>query len=106
MTTLSTYVLDAATGTPATRLRITLHGAEGELAHGKTESDGKFRFEVDLAPGPYALEFGTARWFAADHRPTFYPAVHIMFTIEPHEEHCHIELLLSPYSYTTSRGSL
>lgn len=105
MTTLSTYVLDAALGEPAKRLRVTLHGAEGKLARGKTDADGKFSFEADLAAGPYALEFDTARWFGASHRATLYPAVQVMFTIDPHEEHYHIELLLSPYAYTTSRGT-
>ncbi len=105
MTSLSTQVVDVALGVPAARLRVKLHGSGGEVARGKTDADGIFHFEAEVEAGPYALEFATARWFASTHRPTLFPAVQVMFTIEPGEEHVNIGLLLSPHSYTTYRAT-
>ncbi|MCD4525598.1 hydroxyisourate hydrolase [Nocardioides sp. cx-173] len=105
MTTCSTHVLDAALGRPAAGLRVHLGGPAGEvLATGATDADGRLRFEVDLQPGAHTLSFETGDWFAAAGRATLYPLVGLTFQAEA-EEHYHLALLLSPYSYTTYRGS-
>lgn len=104
MTTLSTHVLDAATGEPARDLTVVLDdGATGET--GTTDADGRHRFEAELAPGTHRLTFATGAWFAAQDRDTFHPEVTVAFVVEPGRAHLHVPLLLSPYSYTTYRGS-
>ncbi|MBZ5740063.1 hydroxyisourate hydrolase [Nocardioides mangrovi] len=105
MTTLSTHVLDAATGDPAPGLMVVLHDGDGEAITGRTDEDGRIRFDVEVGAGTYQLVFDTGSWFAAHDRPTFYPEVVVTFEVEPGREHLHVPLLLSPFAYTTYRGS-
>lgn len=106
MTTLSTHVLDAALGVPAAGLALTLAATDGtELETAVTDVDGRVRFEATLAGGGHALTFATGPWFAAAGRSTFFPAVDVVFDVDPDERHYHVALLLSPFSYTTYRGS-
>ncbi|KQW46067.1 5-hydroxyisourate hydrolase [Nocardioides sp. Root1257] len=105
MSTLSTHVLDAAYGVPAGGLVVALIGPEAEeLAVAATDADGRVRFEPQLAPGGYGLYFDTGPWFAAAGRDTFFPGVSLGFAVGDNE-HYHVALLLSPYSYTTYKGS-
>ena len=105
MSTLSTHVLDAAFGVPAAGLVVALIGPDAEeLAVRATDADGRVRFDLDLAPGGYGLYFDTGPWFAAARRDTFFPGVSLAFAVGG-DEHYHVALLLSPYSYTTYRGS-
>ena len=101
MTTLSTHVLDATTGEPARGMTVVLDGD----TTGATDDDGRFRFEGDLAPGTHRLLFATGAWFEAAGREAFHPEVTVAFEVEPGRAHLHVPLLLSPYSYTTYRGS-
>jgi len=102
----STHVLDAANGTPAAGMAVHLGGPTGpRVEHAVTDADGRVRFETDLVPGAYTLTFETGEWFAAADRPTFFPVVGVMFAVEAGRAHDHVALLLSPYSYTTYRGS-
>lgn len=101
MTTLSTHVLDAGTGEPARGLAVALDGA----AEAHTDTDGRIRFGTDLEPGTHRLTFATGAWFAAAGRDTFYPEVTVAFEVEAGRHHLHVPLLLSPYSYSTYRGS-
>ena len=104
--TLSTHVLDAERGEPAGGMSATLNALQGDtLATGTTDADGRISFDVALAPGIYALTFSTGAWFVAAGRTTFYPAVHVTFETEPGRTHHHVPVLLSPYSFTTYRGS-
>lgn len=106
MSTLSTHVLDAALGRPAGRLDLALVGPDGTtLTTAVTDGDGRVRFELDLEAGPYALCFETGPWFADAERDTFFPTVEVAFEIDEELPHVHVALLLSPYSYTTYRGS-
>lgn len=106
MTTLSTHVLDAALGVPAAGLPMKLHHNGGTvLAEAVTDVDGRVHFDVELGGGLHALIFATGSWFAASDRSTFFPAVHVAFDVDPDEGHYHVALLLSPFSYTTYRGS-
>lgn len=104
--TCSTHVLDAALGRPAAGMAVHLGSPTGEyLEHATTDADGRIRFAGGLEPGVYTLTFETGAWFDADDRPTFFPVVGLMVTISDDQPHHHVALLLSPFSYTTYRGS-
>jgi 5-hydroxyisourate hydrolase len=109
MSSCSTHVLDAALGAPAAGMRVHLGGPTGPdgptTEHAVTDADGRVRFASDLAPGVYTLTFETGEWFAAAARSTFFPVVGVMFVVEADRPHDHVALLLSPFSYTTYRGS-
>lgn len=96
MTTLSTHVLDTAAGAPAADIAVVL---DGGAAEGRTDADGRCRFDVDLAPGTHRLTFDTGT------RSDFYPEVTVTFSVPAGRPHVHVPLLLSPYSYSTYLGS-
>jgi 5-hydroxyisourate hydrolase len=103
--TLSTHVLDATTGTPAVGVAVTLT-AGGVIATGITDADGRIGgLGGDLAAGIYRLQFDTATYFTEHGVTGFYPEVVIAFEITDAASHHHVPLLLSPYSYSTYRGS-
>ena len=102
MTTLSTHVLDAVAGRPASGVGVTL---DDGAATGRTDDDGRLRFDDDLAAGPHRLTFATGEWFAAAGRDTFYPEVTVVFAVDADLPHVHVPLLLSPFAYSTYRGS-
>lgn len=105
MSTCSTHVLDAVLGRPAAGLAVALTSVAGEqLATGTTDDDGRVRFEADLAHGTHRLSFDTGPWFDGQGRATLHPEVTVAFAVEE-GEHYHVALLLSPFSYTTYRGS-
>jgi 5-hydroxyisourate hydrolase len=103
MSTLSTHVLDTTTGHPAEGIRITLESRSGDqIAAGVTNVDGRVS-ELGperLEPGDYLLRFDTAAYVDG-----FYPEVVVVFTVADPDEHYHVPLLLSPYGYSTYRGS-
>jgi 5-hydroxyisourate hydrolase len=105
MTHLSTHVLDAVSGRPAVGIAVTLTAADGvALASAHTDADGRVAALADgLAPGVYRLTFDTASYFAGT--PTFYPEVTITFEATPDSSKYHVPLLLSPFAYSTYRGS-
>jgi 5-hydroxyisourate hydrolase len=105
--TLSTHVLDAALGWPAAGVAIRLETADGtELAEATTDADGRVTgFAADLAAGTYRLRFATGAYFAATQQAGFYPEVVLTFSIADAQQHYHVPLLLSPFAYSTYRGS-
>ncbi|NRQ48262.1 hydroxyisourate hydrolase [Aeromicrobium stalagmiti] len=104
MTTLSTHVLDAALGRPASGLDVTLTGPGGTfIAAATTDADGRIAWAADVDPATYVLTFATGEWFAAAERDTFFPSVTLTFA--PGSGHTHVALLLSPFAYTTYQGS-
>lgn len=105
MSTLSTHVLDATTGTPAGGLDLTLREEGGRLYAATTDVDGRVRFEHDVEVGTHRIVFATGAWFAVAERETYYPEVTVAFSVEEGQGHHHVALLLSPFSYTTYRGS-
>jgi 5-hydroxyisourate hydrolase len=109
---VSTHVLDTRRGRPAAEVPVRLDAYVGDtwrpLAEGATDGDGRWA-APDGTTGPgagtYRLRFGTGPYFAGLDAHTFYPEVSVIFTIaDPGERH-HVPLLLSPYGYTTYRGS-
>ncbi len=105
MTHLSTHVLDAVSGRPAVGVAVTLTAADGvALASARTDADGRVAALADgLAPGVYRLTFDTASYFAGT--PAFYPEVTITFEVTAGSPKYHVPLLLSPFAYSTYRGS-
>lgn len=104
MTTLSTHVLDTAAGEPAVGLDVHLAKANADgwedIAFGSTDEDGRAAGFGELEPGTYRLGFATGAY-----GNEFYPVVHVVFVVEVSRDHYHVPLLLSPYGYTTYRGS-
>lgn len=114
---ITTHVLDTALGRPAAGLAVELaveleaRGSRGgfkSLAHGVTDANGRI---ADLFPGGrlrrgvYRLTFATAAYFRRSRLATFYPSVTILFEVRAPREHHHVPLLLSPFGYSTYRGS-
>jgi 5-hydroxyisourate hydrolase len=100
---LSTHVLDATTGRPAAGVAVRLEHADGgAVAEGTTDADGRVaKLAPDLAAGTYRLVFDTGDYFP----DTFYPQVVVTFRVDGPEQHYHVPLLLSPFAYSTYRGS-
>ncbi|MCW2832531.1 MAG: uraH [Nocardioides sp.] len=106
MATLSTHVLDTSLGRPAAGVSLRLEGDGGQLAEAVTDADGRVSDlgGGTLAPGTYRLRFDTAGYFAQRGVEGFYPEVLVAFTIQA-DGHVHVPLLLSPFGYSTYRGS-
>ncbi|MBI4483448.1 MAG: hydroxyisourate hydrolase [Acidobacteria bacterium] len=114
MSAISTHVLDTARGQPASGLPVMLEvqasdGSWSLVGKGTTDTDGRLRQLVPegtpLRPGPYRLVFDTQTYFAAHQLECFYPQVTVVFTVRAAGEHYHVPLLLSPFGYSTYRGS-
>ena len=106
MNTLSTHVLDAVAGAPAVGVTVTLTDSSGRpVASALTDDDGRVKTVAELASGIYRLHFDTGSYYAAREVSTFYPEVVIAFEVTGETGHYHVPLLLSPYAYSTYRGS-
>jgi 5-hydroxyisourate hydrolase len=110
MNAITTHVLDTASGRPAEGVAVRLlrheNGTWREIARTTTDADGRSpkMAEGATVPGRYRLRFAVREYFAASDTPTFYPVVLIDFEIARAEHH-HVPLLLSPWGYSTYRGS-
>jgi 5-hydroxyisourate hydrolase len=114
MSPITTHILDTSRGLPAASVRVILDRQTGleswtEVASGATNADGRI---ADLLPdaanftqGIYRLRFATAAYFHSLGAPCFFPEVQILFQVDDPRGHVHVPLLLSPYGYTTYRGS-
>jgi 5-hydroxyisourate hydrolase len=114
VSTISTHVLDTTLGRPAVGVRIILEqvddaGIVVSLGVGETDADGRLRDLLPaghrLEPGDYRLRFDVGHYFAAARRESFYPSVVVEFTVIGPAAHYHVPLLLSPYGYSTYRGT-
>ena len=111
--TLSTHVLDATTGRPAAGVQVRLEcGGDGgwvPAGRGQTGPDGRLRLAgggvTDYEPGVYRITFASGAYFLARGSASFYPEVTITFEMTEPGEHYHVPLLLSPFAYSTYRGS-
>jgi 5-hydroxyisourate hydrolase len=111
--TVSTHILDAVAGAPAAGVSVALARQDPDeswlLAEaGVTDADGRLRFATVTSGGAYRLTFATGPYFADRGVPTFYPEVVITFAVAEGDDapgHYHVPLLLSPYAYSTYRGS-
>ena len=113
MSPITSHVLDTGLGLPAAELALRLErqapdGSWRSLAHGRTDRDGRAHDLLPQGPlerGDYRLVFDTGAYLQARGQPVFYPEVAIVFRVDAAAEHYHIPLLLSPFGYTTYRGS-
>lgn len=112
--TVSTHILDAVAGRPAAGVpvELSLRDDDGRswrsVEAGVTDADGRIRFAAETVSGVYRLTFATGRYFSDHGLAGFYPEVVITFstvTFGDGPGHHHVPLLLSPYSYSTYRGS-
>ncbi|HET7315653.1 hydroxyisourate hydrolase [Salinisphaera sp.] len=108
---VTTHILDTSSGRPAANVQVELlvqrDNGWSSIAGGTTDSDGRIR---DLGPrqldtGVYRLSFATGAYFARHNTPTFFPEVALTFEIADADQHYHVPLLLSPFAYSTYRGS-
>lgn len=113
MSQITTHILDTAKGCPAEGISLELAVLKGEswetLATGVTDSDGRVAGLVpdndELPAGRYRMRFELEPYFSAQNGPVFYPRTDIEFMVAAGGEHYHIPLLLSPFGYSTYRGS-
>lgn len=114
MSPITTHVLDTSIGRPAGGVHVTLErrSAEGsfrELGRGVTDSDGRLKSLLSdaapLEPGIYRMTFETGAYYAERGLEGFYPEVLIVFEVREGREHYHVPLLLTPWGYSTYRGS-
>ena len=112
MSGITTHVLDTASGTPAAGVWVTLsvrdQASLRELARTRTDSDGRVRnFELaePLTHGSYRLTFEVAAYFESRGTVAFFEEVTLEFAVMDAREHYHVPLLLSPFGYTTYRGT-
>lgn len=111
---ITTHVLDTSRGRPAADVRVTLEQGSTSadwrvIGRGVTDADGRLRTLTpesgSLAPGVYRLVFQTDAYFAAQGVRAFYPHIVVSFEVADGTAHYHVPLLLSPFGYTTYRGS-
>jgi 5-hydroxyisourate hydrolase len=110
MSGLSTHVLDMAQGLPAAGVVVTLAIEEGgwkPLASGTTNADGRISPLLPVLPraGLYRVVFATGDYFRMNNQPVFYPEVSVLVQLDPTAGKYHIPLLISPFGYSTYRGS-
>jgi 5-hydroxyisourate hydrolase len=111
---ITTHVLDTMRGTPAVGVKVLLETYTAakewkELGRGETNTDGRItdllHEKTQLAAGTYRLTFLTAGYFGSVGVEGFYPSVPVVFELREPIRHHHIPLLLSPFGYSTYRGS-
>ena len=108
---ITTHVLDTSIGRPAQNLpavleRVTETGTD-RIGQSATNMDGRI---TDLLDGPldvgwYRITFDTGAYFKERGVPCFFPEVAILFEVKDASQHHHVPLLLSPFGYSTYRGT-
>jgi 5-hydroxyisourate hydrolase len=112
MSDITTHVLDTSRGRPAAELKIELHKKSGEewrsVGAGVTDENGRCNAllgDVPLSTGTYRLTFHAGAYFRAQHIESFYADIPVIFEVRDARTHHHVPLLLSPFGYSTYRGS-
>jgi 5-hydroxyisourate hydrolase len=107
MSGITTHVLDTSRGRPAVGVPVVLErfvdSSWEPVGRGSTDADGRARDLLSSVPeaGRYRLTFDTDAYLPAG----FYPEVSVTFVVDPGQDHYHVPLLLSPFGYSTYRGS-
>jgi 5-hydroxyisourate hydrolase len=111
LSAVTTHVLDTSRGCPAAGVPVVLERAVDAgwqaIGRGTTDADGRIGDLLSSTPGEgrYRLTFDTDAYFDAIGETGFYPEVSVTFVVSSGEEHYHVPLLLSPFGYSTYRGS-
>jgi 5-hydroxyisourate hydrolase len=113
MSPITTHVLDTSRGRPAVGIEVALEilsGTEWELlGNGLTDATGRCTTLMaegrQIVSGTYRLVFNVAPYYGAQHTETFFGQIPIVFEITKPEAHYHVPLLISPFGYSTYRGS-
>ena len=112
MSAITTHVLDTSRGRPATGLKVELHKKSGEdwksVGIGISDDNGRCAAllgDAPLAAGIYRLTFHAGAYFKAQHIESFYSDIPVIFEVRDARMHHHVPLLLSPFGYSTYRGS-
>ena len=114
MSAITTHVLDVAHGRPAAGVPVVLErrdatGRFSEVGHGVTDADGRLKTLLGpgsgLVAGTWRLTFATGAYFLEAGTPSFHPSVTVTYEVGDASQHYHVPLLVSPYGYTTYRGS-
>ncbi|MBA1246648.1 MULTISPECIES: hydroxyisourate hydrolase [Pseudomonas] len=110
---LSVHVLNLETGVPSSGVNVTLERHIGEawqpLAQGTTNEQGRiaelYPSDKPLQKGEYRVVFKTGEYYKKTGHETFFPEIPVIFEVKQTDQHYHIPLLLSPYGFSTYRGS-
>ena len=109
---ITTHVLDTSVGRPGRAIAVELERADHNTWHliggGITDDDGRLRTLTQPGPlvtGRYRIRFQTGAYFAAHSVSGFFPLVEIQFSVDDADAHYHVPLLLSPFAFSTYRGS-
>lgn len=111
---ITTHVLDTSIGQPAQDVEVHLEHLDGRgswrsVGRGRTDADGRLRSLVPAGNDPIAgscrLTFETGTYFRDRSLDSFYPRVVVEFTVREAGSHHHVPLLISPFGYSTYRGS-
>lgn len=106
---LSTHVLDAVSGIPAAgvavRVESRVDGSWQPVAEAVTDADGRVRDLGTPGVGVHRITFDTGAYFTRRDVPAFYPEVSVTFQVQDADAHHHVPLLLSPFAFSTYRGS-
>lgn len=110
---LSVHVLNLADGLPVPEVVVTLEKLNDEkwalLNTGATNAQGRitalFPENAEIGKGTYRVTFKTGKWYASQHKKTFFPEIPVIFTADGSVPHYHVPLLLSQYGYSTYRGN-
>jgi 5-hydroxyisourate hydrolase len=109
---LTSHVLDTARGRPAAGMELHIERLDRDgwnpVAQGTTNDDGRVPdlfTAATFTKGTYRATFATGDWLRANDLPVFYPEATVVFVVGDPTEHYHIPLLISPYGYSTYRGS-
>jgi 5-hydroxyisourate hydrolase len=112
MSAITTHVLDTSRGRPCADLKIELHIRSGEnwkfVGVGVTDENGRCNALLGGAPlvaGTYRLTFHAGAYFKAHHVERFYSDIPVIFEVKDARTHYHVPLLISPFGYSTYRGS-
>lgn len=114
MSPITTHVLDTSTGSPASGLAVTLEYETREavwqkIADAVTDAEGRVKSlmppATELSAGHYRLIFNAGEYFHIRQVECFFSKITVAFVVDDNKQHFHVPLLLSPFSYSTYRGT-
>ena len=112
MSAITTHILDTSLGRPGAGIRIELHRKSDDawklVGQGRTDANGRcadLMEDEKPEPGTYRLIFHAAEYFREQNTKTFYSEIPVIFEVGDSNQHFHVPLLISPFGYSTYRGS-